>query len=176
MIENIKFRLADETDTEEIYNFINKVTRNKEKNANKLLVFNDAFIKLDEYKLLSIRFNLYNFEEEFFLIQNENNDIRGIISFKLPEGFSKCFNLNLMILENLNLIILNKIFKFMVEKLLTESIVTPSKLRININKKIENYWDIREKFLELGFSHEATRKDETILEDIIISLALCLNK
>lgn len=119
-MENIKIRLADENDIEKIYTFINKSIISKKGNSNKLVTFTDAFINLDAYNSLAIRFNLYNYKEEFFIVQNDDNNIKGIISFRIPDGLSKCFSLSLMILEDRDLLMIDKIFEFAIEKLLSE--------------------------------------------------------
>lgn len=174
-MENIKIRLADENDIEKIYTFINKSIISKKGNSNKLVTFTDAFINLDAYNSLAIRFNLYNYKEEFFIVQNDDNNIKGIISFRIPDGLSKCFSLSLMILEDRDLLMIDKIFEFAIEKLLSESIVIPSKIRININNGIDKFTIITNNFLKLGFSHEAIRKGEINSGDLITSLVLYLN-
>lgn len=167
-VAKYKIRLAVEKDTQRITEYINKY---KENNCMKITKrsFVSALVAQDDYSEISLRYNLYNFLEEFILIENDEK-IEGLISIKVSQNLSKAFNLNFILFDNLNIDTLNETLNYILINLPNKSIVVPTKIRtfIESDNTLSQYWiDI---FNEIGFRYEVTRDYELKNEKSVISL------
>lgn len=169
---NYTIRLAEEKDTERIIKYINK---HKKDHCMKITKqsFVSPLLNLADYNELSIRYNLYNFLEEFILIE-DNDKLEGIISIKVSTNLSRAFNLNFILFHNLNINTLKETLDYILMTLPNRSIIVPTKIRtiIESDNMLTQYWiDI---FNEIGFRYKATKKYELQNDKSVISLEIAI--
>lgn len=155
-------RLAEEKDTTEILEFINRYKKgnNIEMNNN---IFRNVLLSNGYYNNLNVRFNLYNFFEEFILIENKGI-IKTLIAIKLPnnlaENLSKVFELNLFLIDSLDVDLLKLGIQYAVNYLPKVSIILPTKIRTFIDSD-NNYAELWSSILnKIGFVYKFTRENE----------------
>lgn len=170
VLTKYNLRLATETDTHKIAEYINEYKKNyPNKTTNKSFI--SALTNLDDYSELNIRYGLYNFSEEFILVES-NQKIEGLVSINVPQNLSKVFNLKLILFNNLNINLLKEIINYSLTSLPELSIVAATKIRITVESDTEltQYWiDI---FNKLGFTYETTRKYELKSAKSVITLTI----
>lgn len=170
MEKKYKIRLAEENDTRKISEFIEKYKVMDKSDVEKTLFVNDK-VRLNDYSKLVVRFYLYNFKEEFIIVEN-NNEIESLVSIGLPKDKSRAFTLNLMLLKDECIDLIKEIFDFAIFELNEKSIIKPTKIRtfLSLNNKCSDFWINRLK--SVGFKYEALRECESKDKRLLISLAL----
>lgn len=135
-------RFAEEKDTKKIYDFIDlKIKENR-------IDFISPKTSIDYYNESLIRSNLYSFMEDFIVLEN-NNEIKSMISFGLPNTLSKYVNLNLVILEDKKY--LSELIEFAKNNLHKMSVVEPVNINILLSIKEDNHNVWKKHFEEVGF-------------------------
>ena len=157
-LNEYSLRLAEEKDTRSIIDFINNKRKNSKLNLEKNLFIN---VMLNNYNYSSenIRYSLYNFTEEFILIE-KYGIINGVIAIDIPQNLSKAATMNLIILDDFIIHKFKEIFKFTLCELDKKSIRDLTKIRVFIEENLEysEYWI--KLYEDLGFVHEVTRAFE----------------
>lgn len=168
---NFIVRLAEEKDTKKIIEFIDRYREKGNVIKESKNVFRNITLPDNYYKDLIIRHNLYNFTEEFILAEN-NDEIKMLISFGVPTNLSRVFSLNLILypVENINL--LKDMITFACERLPKVSLICPSKIRASIEADINSYVEWVETLKNIGFSYEISKKHEFYVDKSIVSLTL----
>lgn len=164
-------RLAEEKDTKNILEFINKYKEKDNVIKESKNIFMNISLPNGYYEDLSLRYNLYNFAEEFILAES-NDEIKMLISFGLPTNLSKAFSLNLILYPEENIDLLKEMITFACEILPKVSLICPNKIRASIQEDIDSYGNWLDILKNIGFSYEISRKHEFNVDKSVVSLTL----
>lgn len=164
-------RLANENDTRKISKLLEKYKNIDDISKSKENFFMDAKVNLNVYSKLSIRYYLYNFEQEFIIVE-KGDEIWGLVVVALPVDKTKVFNLNVMILNDDAISLVKEIFRFAVSELNKKSVIKPTKIRtfISIDNTLSDFWI--NKLKNVGFVYEALRECETEDDKVLVSMVL----
>jgi len=159
--ELYSIKLIEEADTKRLIKFMNKYMNSKhEFEMSKRIFLSDQILNQECYNDINIRSSIYNFYEEYIVMEKEGK-IAALIALDINRNnLSKVLNLNLIICEEGEMSRLRDMFIFATEILPEYSIVEPTKIRTYIRENgiFTEYW--KNKLMEAGFSHEVTRENE----------------
>ncbi|MGG7178447.1 hypothetical protein ACQPU1_12670 [Clostridium paraputrificum] len=154
-------KLIQEQDTKKVIRFISSYMNKKNKlEMSKKVFLSDQILNQECYNDINIRSGIYNYYEEYIVLEKEK-EIIALIGLDINKNnLSKVLNLNLLICEENEIELLQDMFSFAIEILPEYSIIEPTKIRTYIrdNRMFSDYWT--NILLKAGFIHEVTRKDE----------------
>jgi len=152
-------RLAEESDTKKILDYLEENSVNKFTLSKKLYI-NTQISDIEHFRDLNIRNNIYNFYEDYILAER-NGKIETLISLGINKrSMSQVYLLNLIICKKVNREQLKNMFQLALEVLPEYSIIDPTKIRASFEEGTD-YVDLWKNILqEVGFTHEAKRENE----------------
>jgi hypothetical protein len=136
---------------------------------NYLCPYKDINEYIDE---VSLRIKMFSYNEEFYLIKNASNDIKGICSIIIPT--IKNSTVATFGFVSLPVDHLSESYEFIKNTISDIATKELTKLRINVTFDEENYIGLIERFKSLGMNNEYTFNKEygntnvTILEEILL--------
>lgn len=163
-------RLAEEKDFKKLVGFINKHDpRNSKANDGVSMLYVNPLINNNSYfRELALRDSLYNFREEFILVE-QDDEIQGMLTINIPyQGRSLSANVSFFVFPCHSEMLFDAI-DFAVEQLPIHAIVAPTKLRLLVSHHGTGKENLLELITKAGFCQEIVLKNELGFDKDILS-------